>query len=88
MSFNKTSPAPSLSFLIKPEWRDVKCSEKHWLTIGIIEDNIISTKPTGTVDLASLQNSTNFIDKLVQDMVPAEKNYIQIEDYTGLQGVS
>ncbi len=85
---NPTENKSHHSVLTKPEWTDVKCGENCRLTICTIGDSIIWSRPTGVVDLPSVQNTIGFVDRLIEDQFQDGKSYIQIEDYSNLQSVS
>jgi len=72
----------------RPEWTDVQCGRNHSLTLRMIGDSIIHSKPTGHVTMAGLQKALPLIDEAVSEIVGEGNSYVHIADYSTLQGAT
>ncbi len=81
-------PVSALPIYSKPEWTNVRCSESFRLTVSIVGDSIIWSRPSGAGGLADVQKSIRFVDEIVEHTFSEGQGYVQIEDYSNLKTVS
>ncbi len=73
---------------IRPEWTNVLLGGDHRLTVRLIGEQILYTRPTGFVREASNRAITDQIEELVRTNVPANLPFVWISDYSGLSGTT
>ena len=81
-------PVSGLPIHTKPEWTNVRCGENFTLTLSIVGDSIIWSRPSGVGGLMDIQKAVIFVDEIVANNLSQEKGYVQIEDYSNLDMVS
>jgi signal transduction histidine kinase len=73
---------------IRPEWTDVLLSGDHRFNLRLIGRQIISTRPTGSVDEQSTLATLDRVGEAVDTFVPAGLPFIWIADYTDMAGIT
>ncbi|MDJ0780822.1 MAG: PAS domain S-box protein [Desulfosarcinaceae bacterium] len=81
-----TCPVTGLPIVHHPRWRYK--SAQHAYHTGVIADMVISTKATGTTDLAGVQRYCRIIDEIFANKPSTGHKYVLLEDYAELKGAA
>ena len=81
-------PVTGLPIFQKPEWIDVDFGRDYRVTLRIIGDRILHSRPRGYATLPDTKQSLELTRKIAAENFGAEAPYLQIEDYTRLKGSS
>jgi len=84
----KTCPVTGLPVLIKPEWINVDRGGSYRVSCALIGKNIIMGRSSGYVKLPGLKKQLELTDELISTIIPPDSQYVWIEDYSNLKGVS
>ena len=79
-------PVTGLTVYTRPEWTNRQLSETFVGNFYIIGNSIIYSRPEGKADLEGVSRSTDLKKEVAQYMSDGTGPYIQIQDYTVLQG--
>ncbi len=86
---NLTSkPTPELSYLTKPEWSYLDTSTGFKVIVSVLSSCIVYVRVSGYVDLKSAERSVSLTLKSIEEAIPASGFYVQITDYSELEGAS
>jgi hypothetical protein len=81
-------PVTGLRVLSRPEWTQQRVSDSHLANFKVIGDSIIYSRPQGFVDLKGVQRALALNEEVAGSMSGPKGKYIQIEDYSALDGLS
>ncbi len=81
-------PVTELPILRRPEWTDVTFGKDYKVTVSIVGDSILLSKPSGYGTLPDIENALGLTSKVATEAIMGGNPYIQIEDYSNLQGTS
>ncbi len=76
-----------LPILQKPAWTDVDFGRDYRVTLRVLGDRILYSRPSGFATRRDTQQALDFTQSVVQERF-GNRRYVQIEDYTRLRGVS
>lgn len=81
-------PTSGLTVYTRPEWINQEVSKTFTANFYILGGVILYSRPAGKADLEGVQNSLALNDEVEKYVGDGVGNYIQIEDYAGLNGSS
>jgi PAS domain S-box-containing protein len=81
-------PVTGLPVHIRPEWSEVPISDGYRLTLSMVGARILLVRPVGYCTEPDIRRSSTFIRQVVEEEVPAGQTYVQIGDYSQLDGVT
>ncbi|KAA3610444.1 MAG: response regulator [Calditrichaeota bacterium] len=81
-------PVSGVGIKTNPKWINQKVSETFTANFWIINDSILYSLPKGYADLKGVQNSLDLNDTVAEEIFNGISEYIQIEDYSFLDGSS
>jgi len=81
-------PHTGLPVRRRSEWTDVEFDSGYRVTIFLLGDNILVGRPTGYVTMTAVRNVTALSAKIIRECFAPDIPYVQIQDYTGLTGLS
>jgi len=81
-------PVTELPILRRPEWTDVSLGKDYKVTVSTVGDSILLSKPSGYGTLPDIENALGLTSKIATEAIIGGNPYVQIEDYSSLQGVS
>jgi len=84
----RVCPITKLPLYRKLEWGNVRCGENLELTVGLLGNGIVWSKPSGTGGLTEIFRAVTAVDEIITDTLANEQRYVQIEDYANLKDVS
>jgi PAS domain S-box-containing protein len=77
-----------LKVISDPEWSGQKVSETLQANFSLIGDSIVYSRPKGKADLNGVKKSIEINDKVAKTAAGGNGPYIQIEDYSLIEGSS
>ena len=89
-SFNVSTVCPVTGLAIRrlPKWTNRGFGGAYRFSTCLIGDRIILNKPSGVAELQDIIGSLALTDSVIQDHIDASKGYIQLSDYSGMQGIT
>jgi len=81
-------PVTGLHILRRPEWSNVRFSKDYRATISILGDNILLVQPSGYATQSDVENVFGLIHKIETETLSGGRPYVQISDYSNVQGAS
>ena len=72
----------------RPEWTDISFGKNYRVTIRLLGDRVIYSKPSGHATRFDVENVLKLLNKIIIESFPKNRRYVQIEDYTNLSGVT
>ncbi len=81
-------PYSRMPVQIRPEWTDVPLGGDHRFNLRLIGQQIICTRPTGSVDEPSTLATLERIEEAVRVSVPASLPFVWVSDYSGMSGIT
>jgi len=80
--------ATGLSIFQRPEWSKIKVGKNYWADYSLVGERILLSQPSGYVNLQSHLGALSLKDKVAAEIGQGKGAYIQIEDYSRLEGAS
>lgn len=71
----------------RPEWTDVDFGRDYRVTLRVLGDRILHSRPSGFATRRDTEQALEFTQSVVQERF-GNRRYVQIEDYTRLRGAS
>jgi len=81
-------PVTGLTVIHHPEWMYTNPDTGYRVKVSVFGKRVILSQPSGYASLEDVKSAMGIIDRAVAEGVPAGSDYIRIEDYTRLKGVS
>ena len=81
-------PVTGLPITRRPEWTNVSLGKDCRLSVSLIGDSILLSKPSGYVTLHDIENASGLTSKVATEAITGGNSYVHIEDYSNLQGAS
>ncbi len=72
----------------RPEWTDVGFGGDYRVTLRVIGDRILHSRPTGYATIRDVDRVLELTRQVIDEQFGPERPYVQIEDYRGLEGSS
>ena len=72
----------------KAEWETLHVSENYKISITIIAENIVWLRPSGYAKSSDLKRALDFTKKFRARVLPGNRPYVQIDDWSNLKGSS
>ncbi|MFP4037353.1 MAG: PAS domain S-box protein [Desulfobacteraceae bacterium] len=85
---NDFCPVTGLSVFQKEGWVDVGFGKNFRVTLRVMGGRILHSRPSGEVDLESLEQVLEFTQEVSREVFGEDQGYVQIEDYEGLRWAS
>ena len=86
---DKTCPVTGLQIVRKPEWTDLTFGTDHFsITFLLIGENIIMANTTGNGNYDTTVKSLELRDKIVDEIIPNDEQFIYVENFTNLKKIS
>jgi PAS domain S-box-containing protein len=77
-----------LPVLQRPEWTDVRFADGYSLTVRVIGDGIVHSRPSGRAVLPALHDALDLITRIRTEVIGDDRPYVHIADYGELSGAS
>ena len=77
-----------LAIFQRPEWSKIKVGKKYWADYSLVGNRILLSQPSGYANLESNQGALSLKDKVAAEIGRGDGTYIQIENYSKLEGAS
>jgi len=79
-----------LAILRRPEWTDVNfdTDTDYKTTFSMLGDRILLVQASGYATLRGVENALRFVDNLETEAIDGDRLYVQINDWSDLQGAS
>ncbi len=74
--------------IAKPEWTDVPFGQDYTVTCKILEDKILIVVSRGFASYGAFKSSREFVDRVRNDVIGSDKQYILLEDISAVEGFS
>ncbi len=84
----RTCSVTGLTIREHPDWFYRSATRNYDVTIRMVGDNIIHCLPRGDSNARDLTKVTRLIRSIVEQQIPTGQPYVQIEDYSLLEGVT
>ena len=81
-------PVTGLPILQRPEWTDQDYGKDFKLTVRIVGNSILHSRPSGYATIHDTEHALLLTGKVVSEAIGEGSPYVQIEDYTNLNGSS
>ena len=72
----------------RPEWTDVGFGGDYRVTLRVIGDRILHSRPTGYATIRDVERVLELTREVIREQFGPDRRYVQIEDYSGLEGSS
>ena len=81
-------PVTGLPILRRPEWTGVNFGKNYRLTVSVLGDRILLCQASGYATLPDIENACNLARKVAKQAVSGDRAYVQMSDFSNLQGSS
>jgi signal transduction histidine kinase/CheY-like chemotaxis protein len=81
-------PVPGQRVVEKPEWTDVPFGDGYSLTVRVIGDGIVHSRPSGTSTLAGLTKALQMVADIVRVEIGDNRPLVHVEDCSSLRGAT
>jgi len=81
-------PVTGEPVITRPQWTDIPLASDHRLTVEVIGDGIVYSRPSGVARLASVRLAMEIIESIVRSRIGDDRRYVHIGDFTELEGVT
>jgi signal transduction histidine kinase len=85
---NKVCPVTGLQVLQRTEWTDVSFSKGCRVTLTVVGDNILLVRSVGYAALDDVKGTVALIRRVVTEVFPGNRFYVQIDDFSNLRSTS